>query len=268
MKMGEFESSIEHYNKALSINAKFIPSYIGIATNLNYLEKHEEARETLEKMYEEAANDGQRRQALFAKAVSFVDEGKTDQALETLAERYALAEKNDDTAAMAGDLNNIGNVLLEAGRPDEALAKFEKSIALTRESDRSKEAKENAERFFLFNSARAALIQNDVATAKAKAEEHRARVEAIKNLPQIRLSHQLAGLIALKEKEYDAAIAELEQANQLNPYNLYSMALANEEKGDLARAKELYRTTAEFNALNNLNYAFIRVKATQRANAT
>jgi tetratricopeptide (TPR) repeat protein len=268
MKMGQFEASIEHYDKALSINAKFMPSYIGIATNLNYLGRHKEAREKLEKMYGEAVDDGQRRQALFAKAVSFVDEGEIDHALEVLAERYALADKNEDTAAMSGDLNNIGNVLLEGGRPDEAFAKFEQSIALTRESDRSEEVKENAERFFLFNSAHAALEQGDIAAARAKADEHRARAEEIKNPGQIRLTHQLAGMIALQEGKYDAAIAELEQANQLNPYNLYRTALAYEGRGDVARAKELYLKVADFNALNNLNYAFIRSQATQRANAT
>jgi tetratricopeptide (TPR) repeat protein len=268
MKMGNYETSIEHYEKALSINATFIPSYIGIATNLNYLGEHEKAREQLKKFYEKAADDGQRRQALFAAAVSYVDEGKIDKALEVLAERYALAEKNDDSAALSGDLNNMGNILLEAGHLEKAQTKFDKSIALTRESDRSRESKENAERFYLFNSARVALAQGDLATAKAKQDEHRQRVEATNNQGQIRLSHQLAGTIALREEDYDTALTELGQANQLNSYNLYRMALAYEGKGETEKAKEMYRKAAEFNPLNSVNHAFIRKEAQSKASTT
>jgi tetratricopeptide (TPR) repeat protein len=265
MKMGEFERSNEEYRKALSINKKFMPSYIGIATNLNLMGKHAEARQTLDTMYREAADDGQRRQSLFSRAVSFVDEGDTDNALRSLAESYALAEKNDDLAGMSFDLNNMGNVLLEAGRPSEAMAKFEESIALTRQSDRTADAKENAERFFLYNSARAALRQKDLATAKKRAEDHRARAEAIGSQPQIQLTHELAGTIALEELDYATALVELEQANPLDPYNLYRIGLAYQGKGDETKARELYRRAADFNALNNFNYAFIRRVAKESA---
>ncbi|MGH9461492.1 MAG: tetratricopeptide repeat protein [Vicinamibacteria bacterium] len=265
MKMGEFERSIEHYRQALSINKKFMPSYIGIATNLNLMGKHQEARQTLDTMYREAADDGQRRQALFARAVSFTDEGDTDRALEALTESYNLAQRNEDAAGMSFELNNMGNVLLEADRAREALARFEESIALTRGSDRTADAKENAERFFLFNSARAALRQKDLPTAQEKAAEHRRRAEAIGSQPQIQLTHELAGTIALEERDYATALVELEQANPLDPYILYRRGLAYQGRGDAAKARELFQKAANFNALNNLNYAFVRRRATERA---
>lgn len=268
LKMGEYEASIEHYQKALSIDPNFAASHIGIATNLNLMQRHQDARAQLQKMHDTAVNDGQRRQAFGAMAVSYVDEGDIDQAFVVLDKRYALAEKIDDAAAMAGDLQTIGNILLEAGQADNALAKFEKSLTLIRESDRSEEIKESAERVSLFNTARVALKKGDVATAKAKLEEFRQQVQAIDNPSQIRQSHELAGMIALEEKDYDTAIAELGEANQQNPYNHYRLAQAYEGKGDTDKAKELYNKAANFNALNNLNYAFIRGKAQQRGSAT
>jgi tetratricopeptide (TPR) repeat protein len=204
--------------KALSINKKFMFSYVGIATDLNLMDKHEEARQALDEMYQEAADDGQRRQALFALAVSFMDEGDTDNALRTLADEYALAERNDDVAAMSFDLNNMGNILLEADRAPEAMARFEESIALTRQSGRTEDAKGNAERLFLFNSARAALRQKDLPGAKRRTEELRADAEAVGSQPQIQLAHQLAGTIALEERDYATALVELQQANPLDPY--------------------------------------------------
>ena len=268
MKMGEFETSVEHYKKALSINPQFIPSYIGIATNYNYMGKHEKARETLETMYEKSDNNGQRRQALFAAAVSYVDEGRIGEALEVLSKRYKLAKEGDDDAALAADLNQIGNILLEAGQPEKAIEKFEKSVILIRESDRSNGQKENAERQYVINGARVALRQNDLATAKSKLQEHRTQIAAIENHPQAGVSHQVAAMIALEEGDYETALAELEQTSQLNPYNVYREAMVYEAKGDTEKAKELFRKTAEFNALNNLNYAFIRAKAVERTNAT
>ena len=63
------------------------------------------------------------------------------------------------------------------------------------------------------------------------------------------------------KKDYDKVIEELQQADQQNPYNLYRMALAYKGKDDKEKIKEFYMKAAMFNALNSLNYAFIRNKA-------
>jgi tetratricopeptide (TPR) repeat protein len=165
---------------------------------------------------------------------------------------------------MSGDLGAMGNILYEAGKYDEAQAKFEKSLQLIETSNLSAGVKENAKRAYLYNAGRVALMKKDWATAKAKAEEFRAQSEAAKNTFQIWLAHELAGSIALAEKNYDQAIAHFQQANQQNPYTFYRLALAYEGKGDAKKAKELCQKAARFNALNNVNYAFMRKKAEQK----
>jgi len=263
MKMGEYTPSIESYQKALSFNPNFVASHIGIATNLNFKGQHEKAREQLQQLHAIARNDGERRAAHFATTVSYVDEGNTDKALEELGKQYALAEKISDAAAMAGDLVAMGNILLEAGKPGEAVAKYQKALETVLASDLAEEVKDNNRRGFLFNSARSALKENDLKTVKIKAAEFSRQVEAIKNPNQIRLSHELKGMIALAEKDYDSALSELQQANQQNPYNLYRIALAYQGKGDVAKAREWCERAAHFNALNSLNYAFMRNKVRQ-----
>ena len=74
-------------------------------------------------------------------------------------------------------------------------------------------------------------------------------------------------MIALAEKDYAAAIAELEQASQQNPYNLYRLALAYKGMGDDALAGEFCEKAARFNGLNNLNYAFVRARAERMLNS-
>jgi tetratricopeptide (TPR) repeat protein len=261
MKMGRFDESIDSYRKALAVNNNFVASHIGIATNLNFKANHKEARKHLKKLYEIARNDGERRAAHFAATVSYADEGRLDKALEEQYKQYALAEKINDSAAMAGDLIVMGNILLEAGKADEALPKYEQAIELVEKSDLSREVKDNAKRIYLFNVARVALSKGDFSAARAKTEEFGARVEAINNTNQIRLYHQLEGMIALEEKNYDRALEELKQANQQNPYNIYRMALAYEAKGDKRRATVSCMKAANFYGLNNLNYAFSRTKA-------
>jgi tetratricopeptide (TPR) repeat protein len=261
MKIGKYDESIETYQKALTVNPDFVTSYIGIASNLNFKGVHQDARKEIQKFYDMAHNDGERRAAHFSMAVSYVDEGNMGKALEELKRQYALAEKISDASAMAGDLVLMGNILLESGKYDEAKAKYEKAVKLVEESDLSKEVKENVDRGYLFNIARVDLMKKDFTSAKAKSENYREKVEAINNPFQIRLSHQLAGMIALEEKEYDKALEELHQADQQNPYNIYRIALAYRGKGDIEKAKELSMKAAEFNVINSLDYAFVRKKA-------
>ncbi|MGH7597851.1 MAG: tetratricopeptide repeat protein [bacterium] len=264
LKMGRFDESIKQYQAALSYNPNFVASYIGISTDLCLQGKHADARAQLQKLYDIARNDGERRAALFAKTVAYIDEGNTELALAEMDKQYALAEKINDAPAMSGDLGAMGNILYESGKYDEALAKFEKSLQLIEASNLSAGVKENAKRAYLYNAGRVALMKKDLATAKAKAEEFRAQSEAAKNTFQIWLAHELAGSIALAEKNYDQAIAHFQKANQQNPYTLYRLALAYEGKGDVKNAKESYKKAARFNALSNLNYSFMRKKAEQK----
>ena len=71
----------------------------------------------------------------------------------------------------------------------------------------------------------------------------------------------MAGRIALAEKDYDTAIAELDQANQQDPANLLRLGQAYQAKGDSAKSQDYFARVAAFNSLPQLNYAFVRTKA-------
>lgn len=263
MKMGKYDVSIEYYQKALAVNPNFVASHIGIATNLNFKGNHQDARKQLQKLYDMARNDGERRAAHFATAISYVDQGEMDKALTELKKQYTLAEDINDASAMAGDLGLMGDILREMGRLDEALAKYSQAVKVIEGSNLSEGVKDNTRRGYLFNAGRIAVKKNDFADAKAKAAEYSKQVQAISNPFQIRLSHELAGMIALDKEDFEKALEELQQANQQNPYNLYRMALAYKGKGEKDKAREFCVRAAKFNALNSLNYAFMRKRAKQ-----
>ena len=265
LKIGKFDDAITQYRKALSIDSNFINSHLGIGAALMYQGKTDEAAAEINKITTKARSDGERRGALFALTVLAADSGKLDQALAEVDKQYALGEKSGDVPNMAGDLQLRGNILLEAGRYDEAKQAYERSLKMTLDSSLSSEIKENAKLFHHYNLASVALGKKDLATAKSETEEFRKGAEAAKNPAQVKQAHELAGRIALEEKKYDQAIAELLQANQQNPYDLYRLCQAYQGKGDAQKAKEFCGKAGGFNSLPQLNYAFIRTKSQKMA---
>jgi tetratricopeptide (TPR) repeat protein len=261
MKMGRFDESVAMYRKALKTDPQFSPSYIGIASNLMYQGKHDAARAEAWKLHQAARNDADRRNALFARAVAYADEGKFDEALAELKKEYAVAEKINDAANMAGDAVAMGDVLLEAGKPEEARKQYEKALELQVNSDLSSEVKEDARLVHHYNLGRVALRTKDLVAAQKHADAFMQGATAKKNSAEIRQAHELAGTIALKEKRFDQAIEHLTKANQQDPYVLYRLGKAYKGKGDESKAAELLRQAANHNTLPTLNHAFARVKA-------
>jgi tetratricopeptide (TPR) repeat protein len=162
---------------------------------------------------------------------------------------------------MAADLQAKGNILLEARKYAEAQKAFDRSLQLTEGSSLSQEIKNNATLLHHFNMTMVAVGKKDNTAARAEAEEFRKGAEASKNPAQIKQAHELAGVIALSDKNYDGAIAELQQANLQNPRNLYRLSEAYRAKGDNTKGEEYRSQAASFNPLPQLPYAFIRAKA-------
>ncbi len=261
LKMGKFDDAITQYRKALSIDPNFLNAHQGIAAALLYGGKRDEAAAEIQNITNKARNDGERRTALFALTVVHADGGQLSRAMADADRQYTLGEKTKDVPAMAGDLQLKGNLLLEMGKTGEARAAFERARKTVEDSGLSQEIKDNNKRFIHFNLARVALAKKDLATAKTEADEFRKGAESSHNPGQVRLAHQLDGMIALAEKDYDRALAEFPQSNQQDPTNLYRLGQAYRGKGDEAKAKEFFGKAADFNSLPLLNYAFIRMKA-------
>ena len=265
LKMGRYDESIAQYRKALSIDSHFNPSRFGISADYMYSGKPQEAAAELQTMAEQARNDGELRTALFGMAVLASDQGKFDQAVAAIDKEFAVAEKKGDTASMAADVQARARILEQMQKFDAAAKEFDRSLQLVADSNLSQELKNNATLQHHFNAASVAIGKKDLAAAKSHAEEFRKGAEARKNDAQLKQAHELAGRIALAEKDNAKAITELEQANLQNPQNLYRLSQAYRGSGDAAKAQEYLKKAAEFNSLPALNYAFIREKAQKEA---
>ena len=263
MKTGRYDESIENYKKALKLDTNFVNSYVGISDNLNFKGDYQNARAELDKLLQVARNDGERRTAIFAKAVSYLNEGNHQAALQELDKQLALAKKMNDPAGINGDLNTMGLVLLEKNQTKEAQSKFDEGLKAINSSNQSAEIKRVAERTHFYLSSQAALQSGDLKAAEWNQAELQKQATAEKNTFATSLAHELAGRIAFQKKDYDAAIKELNQSNLQDPYNLYRLGLVYRAKNDEKNAQSMFQKSANFNGLNNLNYAFVRDKAKQ-----
>jgi tetratricopeptide (TPR) repeat protein len=268
LKMGKFPESVEQYRKALTIDPHFVPSHFGIAADLTYMGKPEDADAELQKMAAVARNDGELRTALFGMAVVASDGGKFDKAVQAMDKEFAVAEKKNDAASMAADLQAKGNIIAQMPKYDLAAQLFDRSLQIIESSSLSPEVKDNAKLLHVFNLASLAIEKKDYAAAKSHADEYRQGAETSKNPAQMKLAHELAGRIALAQKNYDTAISELQQANQQDPRNLYRLGQAYQAKGEKDKAQKYYEEAAGFNSLPALNYAFIRAKAQKIVSST
>ena len=268
MKMGKFDESIKQYKAALKVKPDFFFSHAGIASNLNFKGEHEAAQKQLQIMYDNAKDDGQRRTALTAKAWSYVDGGDFDKGVETFQKRYSIAEKLADTLAMAGDLVLLGYTVIEVdGREKEALEYFQNATAMVQSSSASDKIKKLNRHVSNFNIGRAYEAMGDIENAKKHAAIFREVATSIQSGFQMKQSHQLDGLIALREGDFDNAIKELQQTNLLNPYNNFYLGKAYEAKGNIAAAKAHYEEAGYCNSPNAGPQACVRAKALKQAAA-
>jgi tetratricopeptide (TPR) repeat protein len=267
MKMGRFDESIRAYEKALAIDPNFVNSYVGIGNDYLAMGKTEQARASFAKIGTRARNTGERRLMRFWTAASYVHDGTTDKAIEELKAGSALAEAEHDAGTISGDLVQMGDVLREAGRLDDALAKYGESVKVMDASQLAEPIKAATRRQVVFEEGRVAVAKHDLATAKSKAADY-SRLIAPRNAPfELRQQHELAGMIALAEKRYAAASEEFNQANQRDPRILLLMAEAAQGAGSGEKAAALAQKAAHFNELS-FNFAYVKKRAERFKNTS
>lgn len=260
MKRGRFAESIAAYEKALSLDPNFIASYVGIGNNYLSQGRTDQARTAFARIAKVARTTGERRQARFWMAASYVHDGATDKALDELRAGYALAEAERDAGSMSGDLVQMGDVLREAGRLDEASAKYAEAVKAIDQPGVPQQVKDATRRNHVFETGRVEAARGNLAAARSKADEYAGLIAAHKAPFEVRQLHELRGTIALADKRAAEAVKELREANQQDPKVLYLLALAYRDAGDARQAAAFATKAARFNGLA-FNYGYVRTKA-------
>ena len=261
LKMGEYESSLEQYGKAIKQDSTFVASYIGMATNLVYISDYYEARLLMDQFYNNAQNEEEKRRALVFSAVSYVDEGDYNKAIEILEKLIDESKENENAASNAVANGIKSAIYFETGKYDQAVTAYKKAIEIIKNSKLPVEIKHETKYDILFGEALVLSKRNKFEQAKLNADNYMKEAQNKNDLNQIRKGYEIYGRIALDMKEYDKAIENLLQADLHNPYNLYLLAQAYKKNNDIENAKLYLKKVVNFNSLLDLNYAFCRLKA-------
>ncbi|MFO0581471.1 MAG: tetratricopeptide repeat protein [Anaeromyxobacter sp.] len=268
LKAGKFEQGIASYRKALEIDPAFFSSYVGIANCELGLGRPAAAREALAKLRALAKNAGDVRTSVFWTAITWLHEGKPDQALQAFEENLKQSRGAGDLANHSADLVVAANIQLHAGKYDAAMKSFEGAVKAMEQAKVDEQVKEGVRRNHLFFAGWVAAMRGDLATARRHADAYRARATA-KGLPfELRRVHELDGHLALLGKDPARAAAELREANQNDPYVVTLLARALEGAGRPAEARAAWREAAGYNEIGfPISWAFVRAEATRREKA-
>jgi len=247
LHLGRYREAIDGYKTALDLNPNFPSAYVGIGHALIYLGDPENARKAFVKLRYIARDEGEQRAASLWLAASYLFEGDHDSAIAEVAKRLQIAKEKNDIAALSGDTEMIGELLIDAGRADEAAARFDEALALLAEADVPAAIKETGHVDYLFDMARVELARRNLAAATELAGRYRARTAERRVPEEIRASHALDALVALAQGDAVRAVKEASQANLNDPRVLLLLARAQAAAGDTAAAIESCRAAIVFN---------------------
>lgn len=260
MMMGKHKEAVEEYRNALAIDPNFAPSYVGMGNAFMRLGDVDAARKAFATLHFIANDEGRRRQAMVWLASADILEGKYDDASRLIWKSVKAAQERNDLASAAGDLNLLGIVALETGRPDEAEALFRQSAEAALSATMTPEVKATGQHNNLYMLTRVALARSDLAAAQAQTTAYCQASEERRVPFELRRCRELRGLVALATSDAATAVAELRAAGDTDPRVLFELALALRAAGDIDAAKSTLQRVVEFNALN-VAAAFVRPRA-------
>ena len=236
---GKRDAAAAIYREVLKSEGNNFDALIGMGRILTIDGDYAAGRQHFEKAIA-AASDTQRSAALSSLAIAWVFAGNGAEAAKQYEQVYASQLKAGAFSPAANTANALGRALLETGNPDGAekwyRTGYETSAKLR---DVPAQEKDLWEMRWQHAQARIAARRKQFDAAR----KHLAAVEALVakgTLPeqQRQFLPQLAGYIAFYQGAYDQAIAELGKADQNDPFVLWLLAQAYEQKKDTARANE------------------------------
>ncbi|MDX1530292.1 MAG: tetratricopeptide repeat protein, partial [Rhodothermales bacterium] len=190
--------------------------------------------------------------------------------LTTLADEIDGMDIPEPTGLKIFALGSAVQIALHHGMADEAEALIADWSALMREQAAATDSEafeRGQEAAIAYNEARLAAKRGDYAAAEAKADEIAQLVEPDANPRKMEPVHEIRGIVALEQGDYNAAVEHLRQGNVENDiYIRYHLAQALEGAGETDEAMELYNDVATWN-FNGVGAALTRRDAMAKLDA-
>ena len=258
---GEFEEAVGLFTRALAIDPELFEAHLGLGIVMDLQGRYEAARDHLRHALGRAPKDA-RSTALAALAVSYVFESQVKEAAKYYQQQFDDQVGGAALDAAAGTANALGRLYLETGDLDKAQQWYRTGYD-TAQKMRGLPADQIDlwEMRWLHAQSRLAARRGDAATAATHAAALKALIDkGGDNANQLPIYQYLLGYNAYHLGRYDTAIAELEKADQRDPFILALLARASEKRGDAAAAKSYWTKVLAQNG-HSLQNAFVREAA-------
>ena len=261
---GKPDEALAVYRQFLEQNPTSYEANAGAGVVLDLKGDYTEARKYLAKAIE-VANEQQKIGAWKSMAMSYAFEHKAKDSAKYEQKAFDLQMSKQDYTAGAETANEQARLSIESGDLNDA----EKWYKLGHETAFKKAGLSDAEKDlwnFRWEHAQARIAARR--GKKKDAAEHVAAAKAIIDRGVIDKQQAvffpyLTGYVAFYGGDYATAIAELQKANQRDPFILSLLAQAYEKSGQKDQAMELYKKVLTFN-IHNPTGAFSRPLAKQK----
>lgn len=259
---GKFDKALEMATKISEVDPANSNGFIMMGNCYIFTNEYEKARENFMKRFDQVSDAPRKLVALYNYALSYVFEGKLDEALKSFDNYIDLAGKNKRFNAVINITREQAWVSIMAKDLNKAKSYLDKAEGLIKTSDLDdvvrknyEEAKSTWRAYFLINSG-------DYKGGEKELETYKALI-AKRNMPaEMEQFGAMFGYLRYMEGKYDEAIELLSKAGN-NPWNWYYMGASYEAKKDKEKAKENYEKVSSY-YLVNMYEASVRNLAAER----
>jgi tetratricopeptide (TPR) repeat protein len=255
---GQEDAAIAAYRTALVHDPNSFEAQYGIARTLDLAGSYDEARQHFAKAID-VAPDGVKEQTLRMMGIAWTFVGNVDEATRYFREVFDRRVAARNPAGAAEEANELGRVYLELGYVDQAATWYRTG----QETGRSASQIDLADMRWAHAQARLAARRG----LEKEARQQEATVERLLdkggNDDQRIQDAYLRGYVEFYLGHFPAAVAELEKADQQDPFILLLLAEANEKLEQPDRARDYYRKVLASTS-HAVNSAFARPVARRK----
>ena len=261
LKMGKYDESIAEFKKALEKDPTYTNSLAGIGNSYIFKGNYESARKYYQDYFEKTADIGGKLYALSLKAISFMHEGKINEAIRTLDDRSALAEKENQIPESIYSVADQRFIYTETGNPAEGMKYYDKANGLIEKAKVTEAEKENLIRLSTGWHIYNLIALGEIDQASTELEKYKKKYESLKQPVDEKEVNFYMGYSELKRGNYENAIRYYSKTDTIQaPFNWYCIAVAYNKKGDKKNASKYFEKIASLN-VNSLGLAIFRKRA-------
>jgi tetratricopeptide (TPR) repeat protein len=244
---GKQDEALKLYQQALAKDPNSYEANMEAGVALDLKGDYAEARKYLQKAIDVAGAD-QKNRAYRVMAFSYAFEGNGAEVEKYEKQAFDTAMAKSDFQGAAGVANELARIKLESGDVNGA-EKWYKTGYET--AMRKTDLKDTDKALWAFRwehaQARIAARRGKNTDAQKHVAAAKAALDKANNPDQAEYFPYLTGYVAYYGGDYKNAIADLQKADQKDPFILAMLAQAYEKSGDKAKAKELYEKVMTIN---------------------